>query len=179
VKKVLVIGCSGAGKSILSRKLGAITGLPVIHLDFHHWRPGWIEPTKDIWREQVADLIKGDAWIMDGNFGGTMDLRLANCDTVVFLDLPRHVCTWRIIKRVITYHGDTRPDLAPGCPEKFDLPFLKWVWDFPKRSRPTVLERIAKVADRVRVYRLRSNQEVEQFLDSMRETHAGKENGTN
>ena len=172
MKKVLIIGSSGAGKSVLSRKLGAITGLPVVHLDFHHWRPGWTEPEKEVWEEQVKELIERDEWIMDGNFGGTMELRLQSCDTIVFLDLPRHVCAWRIIKRVLTYHGDTRPDLPEGCPEKFDLPFLKWVWDFPNRSRPRVLERIAKVADRARVFQLQSNRDVEEFLSSMRKTYA-------
>ena len=177
MKKVLVIGSSGAGKSILSRRLGEITGLPVIHLDFYHWRPGWTEPDKEVWEAQVAELIKRDAWIMDGNFGGTIERRLASCDTVVFLDLPRHVCTWRIIKRVLTYHGNTRPDLAPGCPEKFDLPFLKWVWDFPNRSRPRVLERIAKVADRARIFQLQSDREVNEFLRSMRARYAGNGSG--
>jgi adenylate kinase family enzyme len=177
VKKILVIGSSGAGKSILSRKLGDITRLPVIHLDFHHWRPGWIEPAKEVWEAQVTELLERDEWVMDGNFGGTMERRLQSCDTVVFLDLPRHICAWRVVKRVLTYHGDTRPDLAPGCPEKFDLPFLKWVWDFPNRSRPKVLKRIASVADRARVFRLKSNREVEEFLASMRQTYAGNENG--
>lgn len=177
MKKILVIGSSGAGKSILSRKLGEITGLPVIHLDFHHWRSGWTEPPKDVWEGQVTELLKGDEWIMDGNFGGTMERRLEGCDTVVFLDLPRLVCAWRVIKRVLTYHGDTRPDLPEGCPEKFDLQFLKWVWDFPNRSRPKVLARIANVADRARVFRLTSNREVEEFLNSMQQTYAGNSNG--
>jgi adenylate kinase family enzyme len=167
VKKILIVGSSGAGKSILSRRLGEVTGLPVIHLDKYHWRPGWTEPSKEVWREQVAELVQRDEWIMDGNFGGTMEQRLAGCDTVVFLDLPRHVCTWRVLKRVITYRGDTRPDLAEGCPEKLDIPFLIWVWNFPKRSRPTVLERIAKVKDRVRVFRLTNNAEIENFLSEM------------
>ena len=169
MKKVLVIGSSGAGKSVFSRRLGEITGLPVVHLDRHHWRPGWIEPPKEVWREQVVELLKRDEWIMDGNFGGTMELRLASCDTVIFLDFPRHLCTWRVIKRVITYRGDTRPDLADECPEQFDFAFLKWVWNFPKRSRPVVLERVAKVADRVKVIRLESPRQAEAFLNASKE----------
>ncbi|HVF30938.1 MAG TPA: DNA topology modulation protein [Pyrinomonadaceae bacterium] len=177
MKKVLVIGSSGAGKSVLARRLGEVTGLPVIHLDKHHWRPGWTEPPKEVWKNQVAELIKGDEWIIDGNFGGTMELRLASCDTVVWLDLPRYVCTWRVLKRVITYRGDTRPDLAPECPEKFDLPFLKWVWDFPKRSRPVVIERINKVKDRATIYRLKGSRDVENFLANVRQTYAQNRNG--
>lgn len=171
MKKVLVIGSSGAGKSVLSRRIGEVTGLPVIHLDKHHWRPGWTEPPKEVWREQVAELVKGEEWIIDGNFGGTMEQRLEQCDTVVFLDLPRHVCAWRVLKRVITYRGDTRPDLAYGCPEKLDIPFLIWIWNFPKRSRPSVLQRIAGVADRVKVYQLKTAGEVEAFLTSLKKKY--------
>ena len=176
MKRVLVIGSSGAGKSIMSRRLGEVTGLPVIHLDYHHWRPGWTEPPKEVWTEQVTELLKGEEWIIDGNFGGTMEQRLASCDTVIFLDLPRLVCTWGVIKRVLTYYGDTRPDLPAGCPEKFDLPFIKWVWDFPNRSRPRVLERIAAVQDRVNVYRLRSRREAEKFLADLRRKYEGNGN---
>jgi adenylate kinase family enzyme len=172
VRRVLVIGSSGAGKSALSRRLGEITGLPVIHLDKHYWRPGWTEPPKDVWRDQVSELVKGDEWIIDGNFGGTMEQRLEKCDTVVFLDLPRHVCVWRIIKRVLKYRGNTRPDIAQGCPEKLDVPFLIWVWNFPKRSRPEVLRRIGSVEDRVTVYRLKNDRDVNEFTTSLQQEYA-------
>jgi adenylate kinase family enzyme len=167
VKKVLVIGSSGAGKSTFSIRLGEITGLPVIHLDKNYWLPDWIEPPKEVWLEQVAELITREEWIIDGNFGGTMEMRLASCDTAIFLDLPRHVCAWRVLKRAVTYRGVTRPDLASGCPEKIDLPFLKWVWDFPSRSRPRVLDRLSNVADRVKIFRLHNDREKEEFLGSL------------
>src|SRR5687768_16103132 len=68
MKRVLVIGSPGAGKSVFSRRLGEITGLPVIHLDQHYWRPGWIEPSKDVWSRQVTELLQRDSWIIDGNY---------------------------------------------------------------------------------------------------------------
>lgn len=172
MKRVVVIGSSGAGKSVLSRRLGDLTGLPVIHLDHHHWRPGWTEPPAEVWRDQVTEMVKGEEWIIDGNFGGTMELRLQNCDTVIFLDLPRHVCTWRVVKRMVKYYGRTRPDLAPDCPERFDFPFLKWVWNFQVRSKPAVERRIAKVEDRTDVHILKNDREVEAFLNSVRYDHA-------
>lgn len=177
MKKVLIIGSSGAGKSVLSRRIGEITGLPVIHLDRYHWRPGWTEPKKEVWRKQVEELVSGDEWILDGNFGGTMELRLAHCDTVLFLDLPRHLCTWRILKRVLQYKGQTRPDLAEGCPEKLDLPFLLWVWNFPKRSRPVILERIARVGDHAKLYHLKTPREVDDFLASLQRHYANNGKG--
>ncbi len=163
----MVIGSSGAGKSVFSRRLGDITGLPVVHLDKHHWRPGWVEPAKDVWREQVMELVGRDEWILDGNFGSTMEIRLAGCDTAIFLDYPRHVCTLRVIKRVFQYRGKTRPDLAPGCPEQLDLPFIKWVWDFPKRSWQQVLERLARFAEQVTIVKLRNDREADEFLGSV------------
>ena len=155
VKKVVVIGSSGAGKSVFWDPSREITGLPVIHLDKHHWRPGWTEPPKDEWRRQVEELASGDSWIMDGNFGGTMEMRLAKCDTAILLDLPRHVCTWRVIKRHWVSRTDAL-DLAADCPERVDFPFIKWVWRFPKDTRPAVIERLSRVADSVSIIRLTS-----------------------
>ena len=167
MQKVLVIGSCGSGKSVFSKRLGEITGLPVIHLDRHYWRPGWVEPTKDVWRDQVEQLIQGERWIIDGNYSGTMDLRLASCDTVIFLDFPRHVCSWRVIKRSIQYRGRIRPDIAAGCPERLDFAFIKWTWNYPIRSRPKVLERLSRVSDRTNIITLRNNREVSGFLASL------------
>ena len=88
MKRVLIIGSGGAGKSTLARQMGEISGLPVIHLDAEHWRPGWIEPSKDEWAARVDELTRGESWIMDGNYGGTMSQRIAAADTILFLDLP-------------------------------------------------------------------------------------------
>jgi adenylate kinase family enzyme len=177
MKKVLVIGSSGAGKSVLSRRLGEISGISVIHLDKHYWRPGWTEPSKDVWRDQVAELLKGDQWIMDGNYSGTMEQRLEVCDTVIFLDFPRHMCTLRVLKRMLNFYGRTRPDLAEGCPERFDFAFLVWIWNYPNRSRPRVLERIARVANRVRIHRFTNNQQVEAFLTVLKQKYGEDGNG--
>ena len=166
--KIAVIGSSGAGKSRLSRSMGEILGLPVIHLDKKYWLPGWTEPPKDVWRSRVQELVKRDRWIMDGNFGGTMEIRIAAADTVVFLDMPRTLCIWRTIKRVITYRKETRPDMADGCDEKFDLKFLKWIWDFPDRTRPRILEWLSTVEGQKPVFRLRSRNDVARFLDDLR-----------
>lgn len=152
---------------MFSRRLGEILGLPVIHLDRHFWRPGWVEPAREVWRDQVEQLLKSDRWIIDGNYSGTMELRLGSCDTVIFLDFPRHICSWRIIKRSIQYRGRSRPDIADGCPERIDLSFFKWTWNYPVRSRPGVLERLSRVSDRTNIITLRNNREVTGFLASL------------
>ena len=167
MRRVLVIGSCGAGKSVFSRRLGAVTGLPVIHLDRHFWRPGWVEPEKDAWWRQVEGLLKGEAWIIDGNYGRTMDLRLASCDTAIFLDFPRHVCLWRVCKRAVQYSGRSRPDIADGCPEKIDWDFIKWTWGYPERSRPSVIDRLARVSGKVSVITLHNDRETDEYLASL------------
>lgn len=164
VRRILIIGPGGAGKSTLARRLGARLGLEVVHLDKFYWRPGWVEPPKDEWLKILEGLTARDAWIMDGNYSGSLDLRLARCDTVVFLDLPRLVCVWRIVRRWLAYRATARPDMAEGCPEGLTLEFVRWVWDYPRRSRPKVLARLAAAGAGKRVIRLRSRREVERFL---------------
>lgn len=167
MKRVLVIGAGGAGKSTFSRRLGERLGLEVIHLDVEHWRPGWVEPPKDEWARKVDELCSRETWVIDGNFSGTLERRLAACDTVVFLDMPRVVCVWRALKRVAKYRDGTRPDMADGCREQFDLKFLLWIWNFRTRSRPKVLALLEKYADGKKVVRLRSSAEAEEFLNSL------------
>jgi adenylate kinase family enzyme len=165
VRKILVIGSGGAGKSTFARRLGALTGLEVIHLDREYWRPGWVKTPKDEWRRKVEELVALSGWVMDGNYSGTLDLRLAACDTVVFIDLPRALCLWRVVKRAATYRGKSRPDMAKGCPEKIDLEFVRWVWGYHSRSRPRVLALLEQHSRDKRIIRLRSRAEVEGFLE--------------
>ena len=115
-RRVLVSGLAGAGKSTFSRALSAKTGLPLIHLDIHFWKPGWVEPTEEEWREKQRGLLSGDEWIADGNYHATLDLRLERADTVVYLDTPWWVCARRALVRGVR----KRPagfELPNGCNE--------------------------------------------------------------
>lgn len=164
MKRVLVIGSGGAGKSTLARRLGERLGLEVIHLDRFYWGAGWAEPEKEEWARKVEGLVEREAWVMDGNYSGTLARRLEACDAVVFLDLPRALCVWRVLKRVVTSRWRGRPDMAEGCRERFSLEFLKWIWAYPSRSRPKVLALIDAGSAGKRVFVLRSRAEVEKFL---------------
>ena len=167
MQRVLVIGSGGAGKSTLAREIGARTGLPVVHLDALYWQPGWL-PTPDAeWRAIVEQLVARDAWVMDGNYGGTLDTRLAACDTVVFLDLPRAVCLTRIVRRWLRNVGRTRADMAPGCPERMTWEFVRWIWDYPRAHRPNVLRRLAALPAGTAVVILRSRRAVRRFLATL------------
>ena len=100
-RRVVVTGMAGAGKSTFSRALSAKTGLPVIHLDVHFWKPGWVPTPDDEWREKQRGLLAGEEWIVDGNYHATLDLRLERADTVVFLDTPWWICARRAFARGI------------------------------------------------------------------------------
>ncbi|HEX8454049.1 MAG TPA: DNA topology modulation protein [Longimicrobium sp.] len=164
MRRVIVIGSGGAGKSTLARRLGEATGLPVHHLDVLYWKPGWV-PTPDAeWDATIAGLAARPAWIMDGNYGRTMDQRLAACDTVVFMDLPRTVCLARVLRRWLRFRGRARPDLDPGCPEQMTWEFARWVWRYPRDRRPGVLRRLAALGPDKRVVHLRSRREADRFL---------------
>ncbi len=167
MKRVLVIGSGGAGKTTVSLALGEATGLPVVHLDAHYWRPGWVEPTPEEWSEQVDRLAAEPRWIMDGNYGGTLARRLEACDTVVFLDRHPLLCAWRVVKRRVRHHGATRPDLAPGCPEQINLEFIRWIWGYRTRRRPGVLRQLRQLRSDQRAIVLRTDVEIRRFLASV------------
>jgi adenylate kinase family enzyme len=167
MKRVVVIGSGGSGKSIFSKDLGRLTGLPVIHLDREYWRAGWKETPKDEWAVKVESLIAAERWILDGNFGGTREMRMQAADTIIFLDLPTRVCLYRILKRTIKYYGRSRPDMTEGCDERFDLEFIGWVWNYKHRSRKRLLDEL-ELLEGKRVIILRDQRQVADFLAGSR-----------
>ena len=167
MKRIALIGPGGAGKSTLARQIGQKTGLPVIHLDALYWHEGWTETPKDVWEQTVRELTQREAWITDGNYGGTMDIRLAAADTIVFLDLPPAICLLRVLRRQLRYQGRSRPDMAPDCPEKLDPVFLRWIWNYRRDRRPGILERMQKHSEGRALHHLTSPAHVRLFLRSL------------
>lgn len=110
-RRVVVTGMAGSGKSTFSRALSAKTGLPVIHLDLHYWKPGWVKPSDDEWREKQCTVLAGEAWIADGNYYETLDLRLERTQTVVVLDTRWWICAGRAFVRGFRKPGE----LPEGC----------------------------------------------------------------
>jgi adenylate kinase family enzyme len=163
VQRIAIVGSGGAGKSMLARQIGAIAGLPVIHLDHQYWSPGWVPMPDDEWVAHQRKLLAGTDWVVDGNYAATLELRAELADTVVFLDLPRHVCLVRAMRRFRS------PILqAPGCPQKVDVEFLRWIWEFPSRSRPRLLAILGTYSARCQIVQLRSAAEVRAFLAGLR-----------
>lgn len=168
MRKVLVIGSGGAGKSIFATRLGELLKIEVLHLDKFYWRPGWVEMPKAEWLKTVEELLNRDSWIMDGNYSGTLDKRLEACDTVVFLDMPRTLCLWRVMKRAIMYWNGGRPDMTQDCPERFNLEFIRWIWNYSSRTRPKVVEMLKSNSERKMIVWLRTRLDVERFLTRSR-----------
>jgi adenylate kinase family enzyme len=168
MRKILVIGSGGAGKSVLAARLGELLQIEVLHLDKFYWHPGWMETPKAEWLKTVEELLKRDAWIMDGNYSGTLDMRLEACDTVIFLDPGRMLCLWRVLKRIVMYRNGRRPDMAEGCREKFSLKFVLWVWEYSRRTRPKVIKKLKLKAETKKIVWLRTASEVEEFLTHTR-----------
>ena len=166
MERVVIIGCGGAGKSTLARSLGEKTGLPVVHLDKLFWKPGWVESTREEIDGIIQWEIRKDRWIIDGNYNRTLTKRLERCDTVIYLDFSRFACLWGVMKRILTTHGTVRPDMGAGCPERFDLEFLKWVWNFNKTKRKQYYELLNSLEDK-NVIILRSRREVNAFVKNL------------
>lgn len=164
MRRVLVIGSGGSGKSTFSTRLGKLLNIEVLHLDKFFWHPGWVETPKSEWQKNVEELLSREAWIMDGNYSGTLDIRFKACDTVIFLDMSRIVCLWRVLKRAIKYRDKNRPDLAEGCPERLTLEFILWIWNYPSRTRPKIVKMIESNHEEKKVVWLRSQTDAESFL---------------
>jgi adenylate kinase family enzyme len=146
MQRILVIGSPGSGKSTLATELARRTGLPLIHLDQQHWRPGWVEPSKEEWARQIDEMVAGERWIIDGNYGGSLAARLARADTVIDLRFPAWLCVWRLLRRVASSFGRVRPDMAEGCPEQFSFDFLLYTALFPWTARRRTDAKLAKFA---------------------------------
>jgi adenylate kinase family enzyme len=168
-RRVLVTGMAGSGKSTFSRALSAKTGLPVISLDVHFWKPGWVEPSENEWREKQRALLASDEWIADGNYHATLDLRLERADTVVFLDAPWWVCAQRAFLRGIR----KRPsgfELPNGCSESALRRFHDecWlvgrIWRVRRSERERELGILSQHGEHVALHVLRSKQAVRDFL---------------
>ena len=166
-RRILIIGCPGAGKSTLAARLATLTGLPLISLDREFWQPGWQETPTEQWRARVAALAAGERWIIEGNYGASLDLRLPRADLLVWLDPPRRVCMYRALRRSLLGYGRTRPDMAPGCPERIDPEFFRYIWTFAATQNPLVHRMLAAHGRHLAPVIIRRDGEAHRFLASV------------
>ncbi|WP_051348444.1 hypothetical protein [Peribacillus kribbensis] len=178
-RKILIIGCSGAGKAALAMELGSILGIAVHHLDSYFWKEGWKPTEREEWLSRVKLILEEEAWIVDGNYYSTLELRLKECCTVIFLDFPSLICLYGLISRRIKFHRRNRPDMAEGCPERLDWKFIKWTARYRRRNAPKIRAALQAHKEKEIVI-LKSRKETRQFLKELRISRGSRnETGNN
>ena len=169
IKKVIVVGCSGSGKSVFSRSFASLTGLPLYHLDNIWWREDGTNISREEFDAHLSKILAEEEWIIDGNYKRTMERRMAACDTVVFFDLPLEVCIEGIKER----RGKPRPDMPwKGAGDSDDPEFMEFVRSFNQEHRPHVVELLEKYKDK-NIVIFKSREESERFLKDYRGLFGG------
>ena len=166
MERIMIIGCSGSGKSTMAKVLQEKLGLPLIHLDQLFWEPGWQMTEKENFDRQLQMAVDMERWIIDGNYNRTIPMRLAKCDTIIYLDFNRWECLLGVFQRIITSYGKVRSDMGEGCPERFDWDFLRYVWNFNKNNRVRNYTYLGQAKHAKRIV-LKNRKEVKQFLNSL------------
>lgn len=163
MRRAIVIGCPGSGKSVFSRALHGITNLPLVHLDMLYWNADGTPVPREVFDARLAEVLSHDEWIIDGNFNRTMEMRINACDCVFFLDYPTEVCVSGVLDR----RGKKRDDLPWVEPDTIDEDFMRTVREYQMNSRPTVLERIAKYPDK-EIHIFTDRAEAARYLEALR-----------
>ncbi|WP_010676683.1 P-loop NTPase family protein [Bacillus timonensis] len=166
MKKIMVIGISaGVGKSTFAKKLGRELGIDVYHLDSYFWKPDWVEASHEEFKAAQEEIVAKECWIIDGNYSKTFELRAKEADTIIYLELPRYQCLYRVIKRYFTYIGKKRPDL--GCTEKLDWKFIKFIWTTYKPRLHKMQERLNRLSQDKTVIILKGKKEMNDYISNM------------
>lgn len=159
MRKVIVIGCPGSGKSIFSKRLHEITKIPLFHLDLIYWNSDKTTVENDVFMNRLNTIIKKDEWIIDGNYGSTMELRVLACDTVVYLDYPTEICLAGIKER----SGKFRSDMPWIESDEPDAEFIKFIKNYSSESKPLVKDLLSKYPEK-NIHVFKSREEAENFL---------------
>ncbi len=162
MKKVIVIGCPGSGKNRLSREMHKITGLPLHHLDMMFWRADRTTVPKEEFRAELRRAIDTDEWIIDGNYGSTMQMRMEACDTVIFLDFPTEGCLAGVAER----RGKPRDDI-PWFESDEDEAFIEYIKSYNNESRPRVMELLGKYSSK-EIIILESRDAVDGYINGLK-----------
>lgn len=174
MQRVLVLGSPGSGKSTFAHRLAAAAGIPLVSLDALYWKPGWKPSDTATFKSRVKDAAMNERWIMDGNYiSHAGEFRRDRADTVVWFDLPRHVCMLGILSRIAKGYGRVRPEMAAGCPEQFDLEFLRYVWTFRKEQRPALIAYLDKRRADQQLLRFTERAEANSYLAGKEAASAG------
>lgn len=167
MKKVVILGSSGSGKSTLAKLIGEKTGLPVFHFDRLFWSDNWVNVSGEVFLRRVEEVLAQQEWITDGNYNKTLDRRIADADTIIFLDMSLAVCLCSVLRRLIKYHGTVRPDIAPNCSEKIDCDLIRYIFRFHKETRCQYLTLLNSLPPNKQIYIIKSRRQLAAFVDSL------------
>ncbi|MBT4879388.1 MAG: AAA family ATPase [Alphaproteobacteria bacterium] len=165
-KRIYVLGCAGSGKSTTARKLHKILKLPVAHLDVEYWKPGWVEPTDAEWRIHLKKLVSQKTWIMDGSHVSRADITFPEADIIIFLNVPRYKCLWRVIKRRIVHRKTPRSDIPVHCPERLTWKFLKWIWNYDQTKTQRIFKAVEVYSHDHKFFVIKNNSELHDLLSN-------------
>lgn len=166
MERIIIIGCPGSGKTTLAKALGQKLNIPVVHLDKLWWTGERETVSREEFDAQLDAALEQDQWIIDGNFSRTMPMRIARCDTIIYLDFDRFACLWGAIRRVLKNYGKSREDMGGNCPERFDRELMKFIWNYNKRNR-SMNRGIISRARHAKGIVLKNRHEVKNFLENI------------
>lgn len=162
MKKVIVVGCPGSGKSTFARKLQEKTGLPLYYLDMIWHKPDKTTLSKEEFDRRLQELILRDEWIIDGNYSRTLEPRLQACDTAFVFDLPLKDCLAGAQARV----GTKRIDM-PWEETELSQEFLSYILSFSQQKLPNLLQLAEKYSAQKQIVFFHSRQECDDFLKKL------------
>ena len=166
MKRVCVIGNSGSGKSVFSKKLANITGLPLIHLDRYYWTETCTRPHENEWKPKVNEIVQGERWIIDGHHETTFVERFERADTIIFLDYSVWISLFRALRRHFT-----KNKIDSSCLTKmpFNPKFFWYIWTFKLWNRKKVYRALNEVASRKHTFvHLKNDKEATEYLASLK-----------
>ena len=158
MKRIMIIGCPGSGKSTFSRALNEKIGIPLYHLDLMFWNADKTTVEKCVFLARLRDVLNKEEWIIDGNYASTMEERIIMCDTVIFLDYPLETCLLGVKER----QGQVRSDM-PWIETEEDAEFIDFINNFNLQQRPQILALLEKYSEK-NVIIFESREEANEFL---------------
>lgn len=166
MKRILIIGGNGSGKTTFAKRLAAKLSIPLIHLDKLNWCGNWQVLPRDVFERLLQIELEKERWIIDGNYNRTIPHRIQYCDTVFYFDFSTVKCLYGVTERVLKNFGKTRLDMGGSCPEKFDMTFYKNILVFNKKHRKAYYKLLSK-AKGIRVVVFKNRRQAEAYLNSL------------